>query len=161
MNPWVKGIPVWLNEWSRPFSMVENYKIAKKHWWNLEILLVQIHWANVKHGIKHPWVKGTSGFNNEDHSILKKEIMGFSSLNQRYDIIITLRKCVYWCGQGGPWLRLIWVLATLIETNFFSMQGICKFKDTQFKLKKKKMRRHVIKESRLFFEIQGQSHSIL
>ena len=41
------------------------------------------------------------------------------------------------------------------------MQGICKFKDTQFKLKKKKMRRHVIKESRLFFEIQGQSHSIL
>ena len=28
-----------------------------------------------------------------NHSILKKKIMGFSSPNQRYDIIV----CVYWC----------------------------------------------------------------
>ena len=35
---------------------------------------------STKLGIKHSWMKETQGFTNKDHSILKKEMMGFSLL---------------------------------------------------------------------------------
>ena len=61
-----------------------------------KIVLFKTTWLiSIRFGIKHPWVKGTQVFKNQDHSILKKEIMGFFSVDQRYDIIIALLKFVY------------------------------------------------------------------
>ena len=41
--------------------------------------------------------KGTQGFTNKDCLIIKKGDDNFSPLkNQHYDIITTLKKCVYW-----------------------------------------------------------------
>ena len=45
---------------------------------------------------KHPWLKGTQGFKNKDHSFFKKMENGFSSPIQRYELEVALRKCVYW-----------------------------------------------------------------
>ena len=62
----------------------------------MKTLLLQKHSTNFNQlGTKHPYVKKTQGFTNKDHSILKKEIMGFYSPNQYHDIIIALLKSVY------------------------------------------------------------------
>ena len=39
---------------------------------------------STKSGTKYPWVKGTQSFTNKDHSVFKKEIIGFPY--QCYDI---------------------------------------------------------------------------
>ena len=51
---WVKGIQVSSNEGPRPFPRVDNYKLAKIHWRN-----IQNQWANFNQfRTKHPLVKG-------------------------------------------------------------------------------------------------------
>ena len=67
----------------------------------------------MKLGTKHPLLKGTEGFTNKEHSIIKKEMIDFSCPNQRYDIIIALSKCVYWLILG--FLRLaMWPMGLLL-----------------------------------------------
>ena len=58
-------------------------------------LLFKSQWAITWH--KAYWkVMGTQVLKNKDHSVIKKEMIVFSSPTQRYDIFIALRKCVYW-----------------------------------------------------------------
>ena len=73
----MKRVQICSNEGQCPFPRRDNYEIAKLP------------------NTKHPWVKGTPGFTNNDHSIPKKERMFFTAPNQCYDIIIALFKFVY------------------------------------------------------------------
>ena len=81
-----------------PFSKGDNYEIVKIHLPNLKIFFSRTIWPiSTKLDTKHPRVKGNQGFTNiKDLSIVKKEMMGFYSLNQHYDIVIALVKCVDW-----------------------------------------------------------------
>ena len=48
---------------------------------------------STKLGTKHSLVKRTQAFTKKDCSVIRKEMIVFSSPNQCYDIIIALRKC--------------------------------------------------------------------
>ena len=101
-NHWANFNQTWQNaswgegdsSWHRPYPREDNYEIAKKHWRNQKIFFSRIIAPiSTKLGTKHPWVNGIQVCSKKNHLILIKIIMGFfSSLNQRYDIII----CVYW-----------------------------------------------------------------
>ena len=84
------GIQVCSNEGPRPFPRGDNNEIAeiddkieKKN------LLFQNHWANFNHTWhKHPLVKEIQGLANNDHSLIKKEMIGFFFFSKsmlRYD----------------------------------------------------------------------------
>ena len=78
-HPWGRGIQICSNEGPRPFPRRNYYEIAKIHWLNLKILFSRTTGQiSTKFGIMHLLI-GWAVF--------------FSSLNQRYDIII----CVLFC----------------------------------------------------------------
>ena len=81
-----------------PFPRGDNYEKAKIHWWNLKIFFSRTTGpSSTKHCTKHPLMKETQGFTNKDHSLIKKEMIFFSSSpSQCYDMIIALSKYFYW-----------------------------------------------------------------
>ena len=91
-HPWVNGIQVCTNEWPHPFPRGDNYKIAKIHRqkFSSQEPLGQFEWNLTQSSL---WWRG---FTNKEYSIIKKQMIYFSTPNQRYDVIIALSKCVYW-----------------------------------------------------------------
>ena len=69
----MKGIQVSSNEGPCPFLRGDNYKVAKLHWWNLEIFLsLQNYWAN----FYQTWHNAFLG--EVDSSLFKWRVLPFS-----------------------------------------------------------------------------------
>ena len=89
----MQGNQVCSNEGPHPFQRGDNYEIVKNTLTKLKNLLLQNHWAN----FNQTWHKASLFewdlilFKEEPFKSHKDNNVFFSSLNQRYDIII----CVY------------------------------------------------------------------
>ena len=120
------GVQVCTNEGPPPLPRGDNYRIAKIHYPSLKIFFrLQNHFPiSSKFGTKHPWVKKTHGFTYEDHLIIKKKMMGFTSPNQHYVMIIVVSKCVLiWTGFFFKWA--MWPMGLLSYFTFdFADNGI-------------------------------------
>ena len=73
--PWVKGIQVCTNEKPRPFPGEDNYEIAKIHWRNFNIFLLQNPLAN----FNQTWHKASLGEGNS--SLFKWRTVQFSKVD--------------------------------------------------------------------------------
>ena len=72
-HPWVKGIQDCSNKRSRIFPKGDNHEIAKIYWRNLKTkIFITTEPISTKLGTKHPLMKGTQGFTNKDHSVIKR-----------------------------------------------------------------------------------------
>ena len=128
--PWEKGIHVCSNERPHPSPRGDNYEIVKKHWWNSKIFFSRTtEPISTKFGTKHPWVKGIQVCSNEEPiNSPKINNVFFSSLNQRYDIII----CAYWFElfsqvsdvAHGPLVMLWFSFLYLLKVNVFLLRLI-------------------------------------
>ena len=75
---WMTGIQVCSNEGPCPFPFPREI-ITKLRKYMGEIQ--ESFWPiSAEFGTKCPWMKGTQGFTNNGHSILKNEVMGFPFL---------------------------------------------------------------------------------
>ena len=77
--PWVVGIQVYSIKWTRPFPRGDNFEIAKILWRNKKKFSRTTEPISTKLCTKHPFVQGTHGFTNKDHSFIKNEMIGFFS----------------------------------------------------------------------------------
>ena len=105
-----------------PLPRGDNYEIAKIHWQNLKIFLSRImdqFQPNLEQSILR-W-RGFNYIQLKGPTLFQGEIMGFSSPNQCYDIILALLKCiielnsVFSGGRYGPWascwlITYLWLL---------------------------------------------------
>ena len=84
----VKEIQVCSEEGQCPFPRGDNTCNIEVeiHLPRLKIFFRTTGSVSTKLGAKQTWLKGTQGFTNKDHSILKKEIVVYSSPNQCYDV---------------------------------------------------------------------------
>ena len=100
----VKGINVCSNEGPHLFSRGDNNEIAKIHGRNFKIFFSRSTVpGSVKHDTKHPYLKWTECL--------------FFFLNQRYGIVIALRKCVYWSELFPRWA--MWHTGLLFDTYVY------------------------------------------
>ena len=89
MHPWVKGIQVCLNEGPNPFPRGDCYKISENTLTKLKKSLLQ----NCSANFNQFWHEASLGEDANEKTISYHKVnIFFSSLNQRYDIII----CVNW-----------------------------------------------------------------
>ena len=91
----MKELQVSSNEGPRPFSRGDNSGYI--HQASLKISFGTTGPISTKLGTKHPMEKRTQAIANKDDLFLKKEMIGFSSSNQRYDIFIALLNFVLLC----------------------------------------------------------------
>ena len=112
MHPWVKGNQVCLNEGLRPFPRGDYYKKRKT---KLKKSLLQNHWAN----FNQFWHKAYLGEDSNEKAINYHKVKNgfFSSLNQRYDIII----CVYFLIWTVFFRWAMWLMGRLFNwcSKFF------------------------------------------
>ena len=126
---WLKGLQISSDEAKCPFSRRDNTELVKILWQILKIVFSRtIGPMSTKFG------KGDSRLYILDHSILKKETMGFSSPNQCYDHICFL----IWTGfsgeQCGSWASWFisqyytyWRISHLCQgTNFRGCPFLCR-----------------------------------